>query len=71
MTTLNEAAAIQRGTVEFRGSICFTRRAGNRIKVQLITHDGIQIWCREMTQLENQTLTLSPLAMALNSQERK
>lgn len=67
MTTLEEAAAIQRGVIEFRGSICFTRKPDNRIKVQLITHDGVQIWCREMTQLENQTLTLSPLAMALSA----
>lgn len=62
---LDEAAAIQAGIVEFRGSIHVCRRGESRFCVKLVTHDNTLIWSRDVTIKAGQTLTLSPLAMAL------
>ena len=66
MTTLEDAAAIQAGTVEFEGSVQFVRRGENNFCVKLVTKDGVMIWRRDVIVKAGQTLVLSPLALALS-----
>lgn len=67
MTTLDEAAAIQSGAVEFQGEVHFVRRGENNFCAKLVTNDGTIIWKRDVVIKAGQTMVMRPLALALSA----